>query len=505
LVQKKGNKMRYFLGIDSSTTATKALLMAEDGTVAGVASSSYTFETPYPLWSEQDPALWWTATVESVNQLLLETGVDPAQIKGVGLTGQMHGLVLLDANGRVLRPALLWNDQRTGAECDEMRARLGRQNLINITGNDALTGFTAPKILWVKNHEPQIYGRIKQILLPKDYVRFKLTGDYAIDKAGGAGTQLFDVRQRNWSSEVLEALEIEANWLPPTFEGTAVTGVVSQSAAELTGLAAGTPVFGGGGDQAAAAVGTGAVVEGVVSLSLGTSGVVFAASDQPVIEQDGRLHAFCHAVPGKWHLMGVMLSAAGSLRWYRDTIAPAISFDDLLAPAAGVPAGSEGLLFLPYLTGERTPHPDPLARGAFVGLTVRHTQAHMTRAVLEGVAFGLRDSFELMRKAGLAGVQEVRVTGGGAKSPLWRQILADIFGVEIVTMAAGEGAAYGTALLAAVGSDIWFDVPSACLDVVKITGRTQPLTGLTAVYDRQYANYQALYPALREIFHNLRA
>ena len=495
--------MRYFIGIDSSTTATKALLMAEDGTVLGVASSSYSSETPQPLWSEQEPALWWDATVQSIRHLLRETAVDPAQIKGLGLTGQMHGLVLLDENGQVLRPALLWNDQRTGAECDEMRARLGKQNLIAITGNDALTGFTAPKILWVKNNEPQIYSRVRQILLPKDYVRFMLTGEYATDKAGAAGTQLFDVRQRDWSVEVIEALEIDAAWLPPTFEGTAVTGKVSAQAAEQTGLAAGTPVFGGGGDQATAAVGTGAVVEGVVSLSLGTSGVVFAAANQPIIEPDGRLHAFCHAVPGMWHLMGVMLSAAGSLRWYRDTVAPDLSFDELLVPAATVPAGSEGLLFLPYLTGERTPHPDPLARGAYIGLTVRHTQAHMTRAVLEGVAFGLRDSFELMRGAGLADVQQVRITGGGAKSSLWRQILADIFGVELVTVTAGEGAAYGTALLAAVGSGVWPDVPTACAQMVQITGRTQPQAEMTAVYDKQYAIYQALYPALRETFNNL--
>ena len=327
-----------------------------------------------------------------------------------------------------------------------------------------------------------------------------------MDKAGGAGTQLFDVAKRDWSpANVLDALDIDPTWLPPTYEGTAVTGIITPEAAAATGLIAGTPVFGGGGDQAAAAVGTGAVVEGIVSLSLGTSGVVFAAADEPIIEADGRLHAFCHAVPGKWHLMGVMLSAAGSLRWYRDTIAPGVSFDELLKPAHDVPAGSEGLLFLPYLTGERTPHPDPLARGAFVGLTVRHSQAHMTRAVLEGVAFGLRDSFELMRKAGLAGVQQVRITGGGARSPLWRQILANIFGVELVSVNAEEGAAYGAALLAAVGGGAWPDVPSACRQVIEVTGSTEPQDGETAVTDQQYTIYRALYPALRESFHHLYA
>ena len=279
--------------------------------------------------------------------------------------------------GQILRPSILWNDQRTAAECDEMRAIMGKERLVAITGNDALTGFTAPKVLWVKNNEPEIYGRIAHILLPKDYVRLKLTGNYAMDKAGGAGTQLFDVRQRDWSQELVAALGIEPDWLPQTFEGTAVTGTLSHQAAEATGLPIGTPVVGGGGDQAANAVGTGAVVDGIVALSLGTSGVVFASSDRAIVEEDGRLHAFCHAVPGKWHLMGVMLSAAGSLRWYRDTLTPNSSFDDLLAPAADIPPGSDGLLFLPYLTGERTPHPDPLARGAFIGLTVRHTQAHM--------------------------------------------------------------------------------------------------------------------------------
>ncbi len=497
--------MNYFIGIDSSTTATKALLMADDGTVAGVAANEYSFETPRPLWSEQDPALWWEATTASIRQLLATTGVDAASVSGIGLTGQMHGLVLLDKEGEVLRPSLLWNDQRTGAECDEMRALLGKKELIRITGNDALTGFTAPKILWVRNNEPQIYAQIKHILLPKDYVRLKLTGEYAMDKAGGAGTQLFDVAQRNWSPEVLQALDIDPTWLPPTFEGTAVTGTLIPEAAAAVGLPVGIPVYGGGGDQAAAAVGTGAVSEGIVSLSLGTSGVLFAAADQPIIEPDGRLHAFCHALPHTWCLMGVMLSAAGSLRWYRDALAPRLSFDELLAPLQDIPAGSEGLLFLPYLTGERTPHPDPLARGAFVGLTVRHSQAHMTRAVLEGVAFGLRDSFELMREVGLASVEQVRITGGGARSPLWRQILADVFGVELVTVNAQEGAAYGAALLAAVGGGVWSDGPSASRQVIQITGSTKPNSRQTAIYDQQYTIYRGLYPALQESFHTLSA
>ena len=494
--------MRYFIGIDSSTTATKALLLAETGKVVGVASSTYGYETPKPLWSEQRPELWWTATVASIQRVLAETAVPPQEVIGIGLTGQMHGLVLLDQNGDVLRPALLWNDQRTGAECDEIRAVIGKQRLIDITGNDALTGFTAPKILWVKNNEPEIYGRIAHILLPKDYVRLQLTGEYATDKAGGAGTQLFDVRQRNWSSEVVTKLGIDLAWLPPTFEGTAVTGHLTSAAAEATGLPAGIPVVGGGGDQAANAVGTGAVVDGVVALSLGTSGVVFASSDVPIVEPNGRLHAFCHAVPNKWHLMGVMLSAAGSLRWYRDALAPGVEFDDLLAPAADIPAGSEGLLFLPYLTGERTPHPDPLARGGFVGLTVRHKQPHLTRAVLEGVAFGLRDSLELMREAGLANITQIRASGGGLRSPLWRQILADVLQAEIVTVNTTEGAAYGAAILALVAAGVFDSVEAACAALVRVTGRTEP-GGDTAVYNQLYPIYRQLYPALKPSFDGL--
>ena len=494
--------MAYFIGIDTSTTATKALLMDEHGRVVGVTSSEYSYETPQPLWSEQDPALWWHATVESVRQVLAKTGVDATAVQGIGLTGQMHGLVLLDENGAVLRPAILWNDQRTGSQCDGIRSRLGRENLIRITGNDALTGFTAPKIVWVQEHEPEIWQRARHILLPKDYVRFKLTGEYASDRAGGSGTILFDLAQRDWSPEVLAALDIPAAYLPPTYEGTDVTGTLTPAVAGELGLPAGIPVFGGGGDQAAAAVGTGAVRSGVVSVSLGTSGVVFATTDGPVVEPEGRLHAFCHSAPGKWHLMGVMLSAAGSLRWHRDTFAPGTDYDTLLGPAAGVSAGCEGLFFLPYLTGERTPHPDPLARGAFVGLTVRHSFPHLTRAVLEGVSFGLRDSFELMINAGLENITQARVTGGGARSPLWRQILADVLGVEIVTVNAAEGAAYGAALLAATGAGAFQSVESACDETIQVTGATRPGESRT-IYNELYPLYRNLYPALKPTFNSI--
>jgi len=492
----------YFIGIDSSTTATKALLMNEHGAVLGVASSEYSFETPQPLWSEQSPSLWWIGTVESIRRVLAKTNVDASAVKGIGLAGQMHGLVLLDEKGEVLRPALLWNDQRTAAQCDEIRKRIGRERLIQITGNDALTGFTAPKILWVQENEPEIWKRARHILLPKDYVRYKMTGEFAIDRADGAGTILFDLAKRDWSPEMLSALNIPAETLPKTYEGTDVTGTLSPAAAKELGLPAGIPVFGGGGDQAAAAVGTGAVRAGVVSLSLGTSGVVFATTDGCAIEPEGRLHAFCHSVPGKWHFMGVMLSAAGSLRWHRDTFAPGMNYDTLLAPAAEVQAGSDGLLFLPYLTGERTPHPDPLARGAFVGLTVRHTFPHLTRAVLEGVSFGLRDSFELMKNAGLKNISQVRVTGGGARSPFWRQILADVFNAEIVTVNSEEGAAYGAALLAATGSGVFQSVEAACDATIQITGSTKPGKD-QAVYEKLYPLYRDLYPALKPTFAKL--
>ena len=391
-----------FLGIDVSTTGAKALLIDPQGEVVSTATTALPLSTPRPLWSEQDPHEWWSGVSQSIRRALAEAGVDGGAVEAVGLTGQMHGLTLLDAQGEVLRPAILWNDQRTGPQCDEIRARMGKARLIQVTGNDAITGFTAPKILWVREHEPEVYARVAQILLPKDYIRYRLTGTYATDKAGAAGTLLFDLQARDWSPEVLEALEIPRAWLPPTFEGPEVTGTISAEAAELTGLKAGTPVMAGGGDQAAGAVGVGAVEPGIVSLVLGTSGVVFATTGEPFIEPEGKLHAFCHAVPETWHLMGVMLSAAGSLQWYRDTLAPEQSFDALLAPAAEIPPGAEGLLFLPYLTGERTPYPDPLARACFVGLTLRHGLPHMTRAVLEGVAFATRQNLDEMESCGFA-------------------------------------------------------------------------------------------------------
>ncbi len=494
--------MSYLLGLDISTTGAKALIIDEAGTVIASHTTAQTLSTPKPLWSEQNPHDWWDGMQQSIRSALQDAHLVGDDIAAVGLTGQMHGLVLLDAGGEVLRPSILWNDQRTQAQCNAITERIGFERLIELTGNRALTGFTAPKILWVREHEPEVYARVAHILLPKDYIRLKLTGEYATDLAGAAGTSLLDVANRTWSQEVIDALEIPSAWLPPTHEGTEITGVISAEATATTGLKAGTPVVGGGGDQAAGAVGVGAVKPSIIALTVGTSGVVFAPLDHYAYEPDGRLHAFCHAVPGMWHFMGVMLSAAGSLQWFHDMLAPNESFDELVATAAEIPPGSEGLLFLPYLTGERTPHPDPLARGAFVGLTVRHTRAHLVRAVLEGVAFGLKDGFELIARAGLPDKIEVRISGGGAKSLLWKQIFADILGATLVTTNSTEGGAFGAALLAAVGANIYPDVATACAQTIQIKDAVTPSEQQLA-YEKSYQTYQSLYPALQETFTQL--
>ncbi len=492
--------MKYLMGIDISTTGAKALLINEKGKVIAAKNNELPLSTPKPLWSEQEPADWWNGIVKSIRELLNETNIESKDIAAIGLTGQMHGLTILDSAGEVIRPAILWNDQRTGKQCDDIHHIIGKKKFIQISGNAALTGFTAPKILWVKDNEPEAYAKCAHILLPKDYIRFKLTGDYASDRAGGSGTVLFDLKERNWSLDLVKALDIPTSWLPKTYEGIEVTGKISADAAALTGLSEGTPVVGGGGDQAAGAVGMGAVAPGIVSLTLGTSGVIFATTDGPFIEEEGRLHAFCHAMPDRWHLMGVMLSAAGSLKWYHDNFSPDSSYDDLLAPADNVPAGSEGLYYLPYLTGERTPYPDPLARGGFIGLSIRHTVPHFTRAVLEGVAFGLRDSFELMKKAGLAGIKQVRVSGGGAKSPIWRQILADVLNAELVTVNTTEGGAFGAALCAGVGAGVWGDIDQACAETISLTGKTTPDPEEVAEYEKHYQVYTGLYNTLKDTF-----
>ena len=489
----------HVLGIDVSTTATKAILLDEAGTLAGAGSAEYGYEIPRPRWSEQDPRLWWDASQAAIHAALANAGVAGADVAAVGLAGQMHGAVLLDDAGTPLRPAILWNDQRTSAECDEIRERVGLERLIEVTGNDALTGFTAPKLLWVRRHEPETWARVAHVLLPKDYVRLRLTGEHVTDRADAAGTLLLDLAARDWSNEVLGAIDVDPALLPRTVEGPEITGRVSTAAAEATGLPAGTPVVAGGGDQAANAVGVGAIDEGVVALSLGTSGVVFAATERPIVEPTGRVHAFCHALPDRWHLMSVMLSAAGSLRWFRDVLAPGVDFGALAEEAATAPPGSDGLLFLPYLSGERSPHADPLARGAFVGLTAAHERRHLARAVLEGVAFGLRDGLDLIVEAGVRPPAQLRATGGGIASPLWRQILADVLGAEIATPATTEGAAFGAAVLATVAAGQHESVPAAVGALVEVRPLAQPGADAEAYADR-HAAYRQLYPALAPIF-----
>lgn len=492
--------MGFVVGIDVSTTATKAVLIDPSGRVVGIGTAEYGVQSPHPLWSEQDPASWWDGLQTALQSLFASTGATGEDIEAVGLTGQMHGAVLLDGDGVVLRPAILWNDQRTAAECDQIRASVGPERLIAITGNDAITGLTAPKLLWVRRHEPDIWAQVRHVLLPKDYLRLRLTGDYAMDRADGSGTLLFDLAARDWSAEVLGALGLDPALFPPTHEGPSITGALTESAGSATGLRAGTPVVAGGGDQAANAVGVGVVDEGTVALSLGTSGVVFAATRAPIHDAAGRVHAFCHAVPERWHLMSVMLSAAGSLRWFRDAVAPEIGFGDLAAAAADVTAAEDGLFFLPYLTGERSPYPDPLARGAFVGLTLQHDRRHLTRAVLEGVAFGLRDGLDLMIAAGMPAPAHIRASGGGLASPTWRQILADVLDAEFATPSTTEGAAFGAAVLAAVGVGWFQDVPSAAAALVRTTPAAQPGPG-RAMYAEAHRAYRDLYPALAPIFH----
>lgn len=487
------------VGVDVGTTGARAVAIDPDGAVVADATAEYPLSQPRPGWSEQDPEDWWQATQE-----VLAAVAGASDVVGIGLTGQMHGSVFLDAAGDVIRPALLWNDQRTARQCDWITERVGAARLIEVTGNPALTGFQAPKIVWLRDEEPEHYARVAHVLLPKDYIRYRLTGEFATDASDAAGTLLLDMRARDWSEELLDALEIPREWLPKVYEGPDVTGTLRPDLADVLGLLAGIPVVAGGGDNAAAAVGTGIVREGLVSSSIGTSGVVFAHSRQFAPDPTGRLHAFCHAVPGAWHLMGVTLSAGGSLRWWRDNVVSGVSYDDLAAEAALVPPGAEGLLFLPYLTGERTPHMDAEARGAFIGLTARHTRAHLVRALMEGVVFSLRDGLEIMRGLGVT-VEQVLAVGGGGRSALWRQLQAGIFNTPIRRTVAEEGPAYGAALLAGVGAGVYRDVADACARIHLRDEATLPDRDAVARYDELYAVYQTLYPATRAAMHQLGA
>ena len=503
----------YLLGIDVGTTGSKALLIDPQGAVRASATTEYPLHMPRPLWAEQNPEDWWRATISSIQRVLRQSHASAKQIAGVGPTGQMHGLVLLDRQGAVIRPCILWNDQRSSAQCAAITKIIGAKQVIRLTGNPVLPGFTAPKLVWVREREPHAYRRVAKVLLPKDYIRYRLTGEFFSEVSDASGTSLFDVGKRRWSDDMLETLDVPHDWLPDVTESPVASAKVGLQAARRTGLLVGTPVVGGGGDQAAQAVGTGVVAEGTVSVTLGTSGVVFAASEKYRVEPQGRLHAFCHAVPGQWHLMGVMLSAGGSLRWYRDALCAAEMaeakrtgrnvYDVILGPARRVPAGCEGLIFLPYLAGERTPHPDPNARGVFFGLTLRHGKPHLSRAVIEGVSFGLCDSLELIRNTGLP-LKQIRASGGGAQSALWRQILADAFDMPIGTVNVTEGAAYGAALLAAVGVGLHRSVADACRKSIRLIGTTKP--GKAAgVYADYYIRYRELYPALAKPFETLAA
>lgn len=491
----------HFIGIDIGTSGTKAVLIDDRGELVSTASEGYPIYTPRPLWSEQHPEDWWAATGTTVKQLLKESGVSAGSIEAVGLAGQMHGLVLLDGDGTVVRPAILWNDQRTAEQCEHITDVIGAAEVLQRLGNPILTGFTAPKILWVRSEEPEAYAKSQKALLPKDFVRYRLTGAFATDASDASGTALLNVAKRAWDAETLAALNIPREMLPDVFESQQICANVSTEGASATGLLAGTPVVAGAGDQAAQAIGSGIVNEGSIAVTLGTSGVVFAVSDAYRVEPEGRLHAFCHAVPGKWHLMGVMLSAAGSFEWYSKTFGDTDDPDNykvLMDAAASVNAGSDGLTFLPYLSGERTPHADPDARGVLFGITLAHTKAHFTRAVIEGVAFGLRDSLELMRNLGID-VSDLRVSGGGARSGLWLQVLADTFGTQLRAMNQGEGAAYGAALLAAVGGGV-FDSVEEAGHAGKTEGELFHPGPNREVYERKYHHFRALYPALKSHF-----
>src|SRR5438067_1412523 len=458
------------VGLDVGTTGVKALALSPRGDVIARAEAGYPLSTPQPGWAEQDPEDWWRAT----RTALAELGVAPTSI---GLSGQMHGLVALDENDRVLRPAILWNDQRTAAECADIEERVGLERLIELTGNRALTGFTAPKLLWLRRHEPEVYAAVARVCLPKDYVRLRLTGQHVVDVADASGTLLFDVHGRRWSDEVLDALEVPRAWLPEAHESTEVAGA---------------------GDQAAAALGVGVDRPGPVSVVLGTSGVVFAALPAFAADPQARVHAFCHAVPGGWHAMGVMLSAAGSLRWLRDALGTGSGYDELTAAAEEWPPGTEGLTFLPYLTGERTPHADPHARAAFAGLTLRHDRGALVRAVLEGVAYGLRDSLELLRQLGVE-PRAGHVSGGGARSELWLRILASVLGLPIQRAATDEGSAFGAALLCGVAAGVFRDVHEAVATCVRLLDAVEPDPRWGDAYEHGYRRFRQLYPALRPL------
>ena len=496
---------RKLLGIDIGTGGTRAVLIDETGRVLGSATAEHQpISAPHRGWAEQEPNDWWAAACKAVPQALANANATAEEVESVGLTGQMHGLVMLDADGKVLRPALIWCDQRTEEECRAITEKIGAKRLIELTANPALTGFTLPKIWWVQRHEPEIWKRVRKIMLPKDYVRFRLTGAHAIDVADASGTLILDVVNRRWSKEMMEASNLSQEMLPTVLESQEISGKISDAGAKASGLRAGTPVVAGAGDQAAGAVGMGIVRPGAVSATIGTSGVVFAATASPEFDPKGRIHTFCHAVPKRWHVMGVTQAAGFSLRWFRDQFGVAGDssrdpYDRLMDEASNAPAGSDGVLWAPYLMGERTPHLDPSARGALVGLSSTHTRAHVVRAILEGVAYSLRDTLTIFAELKLP-TESIRLGGGGARGGLWRQIQADVYGMPVDIVEAEEGPAYGAALLAGVGVGVWSSVDEACDTAVRVATRVQPDSASSAVMNKQYAAYRRLYPALREVY-----
>ncbi len=486
----------WLLGMDVGTGGTRVVLVDQNGKIVSSASEEHRpFRAPCPGWAEQDPEDWWQASVKAI-KAALELAPQPAEpIASIGLTGQMHGAVMLDKEGSVLRPAMIWCDQRTQPQCDWLHAEIGYQRLIELTCNPALPNFTLTKLLWVKEHQPEIFARIAHILCPKDYVRFRLTGAYAIDVHEASGTLLLDVTNRRWSTEVAQAAGIPLDWLPEVFESPDVCGAVSAASAAVTGLGAGTPVVAGAGDQGAGAVGMGILTPGAVSATIGTSGVVFAATAAPVKDPKGRLHTFCHAVPGRWHVMGVTQSAGLSLRWLRETFFSDSDYDQLSELARQINPGSDGLEWAPYLLGERTPHLDPGIRAAFTGISAAHGAKHFVRAVLEGVAYSLRDTFQLFEELEIP-VHGVRLGGGGARGSLWRQIQAAVYGHPVEILEAEEGGAFGAALLAGVGVGAWPDLESAAAEAIKVAQTVTPDPGWQRTYQAGYQRWRQLYPAL---------
>jgi xylulokinase len=489
-----------WLGIDIGTGGSRALLVDEHGYIVAARTAAHEdMLMLQPLWAEQRPENWWDAAVDAIRGVLDQAGIAGSEIKGIGLSGQMHGLVILDESNNVLRPSLIWCDQRSQRQVDWVNETVGAAKVLECIANPVLTGFTLPKLLWVRDNEPHLFERVRQVLLPKDYIRFRLTGEFATEVSDASGTALFDVVNRRWSFELADALGIERSLLPACFESSDVTGRITPEVAALTGLPAGTPVVGGGGDQAASAVGNGIVAPGIVSCTLGTSGVVFAHMEQVAYDPEGRVHTFCHAVRGKWHVMGVTQGAGLSLQWFRNQLAPGAEYDDLMTEAGSAPPGSHGLYWLPYLMGERTPHLDPRARGGWIGVTAKHRRSDLIRSLIEGVSYSQKDCLDIVESLGVP-VASVRASGGGAKSPFWRQILADIFAKPVVTLASQEGSALGAALLAMVGTGEYASVPEVCSAVIRETGRVEPEPENTSAYARGHQIYRSLYPALKPIY-----